>query len=132
VIIEESMADDAPLSVLVLGPLSTVASAILLEPRIVERDLTVIWIGGPPYDGLLGRTGGEAGIEFNLSNDIAAANVVFTSGVRLLQVPESTYRMCSVGYPELREKVGPCGELGAYLVRQLVEWNDRWNRSAIE
>ncbi|GAB2610661.1 nucleoside hydrolase [Pseudactinotalea suaedae] len=131
-IIEEAMSEDAPLSVLVLGPLSTVASALLLEPRLVERDLTVIWIGGPPYDGVLGRTGGDAGIEFNLSNDIAAANVVLGSGVRVIQVPESTYRMCSVGYHELQEKIGEAGELGAYLVRQLIEWNDRWNPSAIE
>lgn len=132
VMIEEAMSDGGPLTIAVLGPLSTVASALLIEPRIVERDVTVVWIGGPPYDGLLGRTGGDAGIEFNLSNDIAAANVVFGSGVGLVQVPESTYRMCSVGYHELRQKVEPCGELGAYLVTQLVDWNDRWNRTAIE
>lgn len=131
-IIEESMGDDSPLSVLVLGPLSTVASALLLEPRLVERDLTVIWIGGAPYDGILGPTGGEAGIEFNLANDIAAANVVLGSGVRVVQVPASTYRMCSVGYAELQEKIGGAGELGAYLLQQMVDWNARWNRSAIE
>ncbi len=132
VIIEESFADSSPLTVLVLGPLSTVASALLLEPLLVERDLTVVWIGGGPYDGLLGRSGGEAGIEFNLSNDIAAANVVLGSGIRVIQVPETTYRMCSVGYHELQEKIGGAGELGAYLVRQMIEWNNRWNRSAIE
>ncbi|WP_420114307.1 nucleoside hydrolase [Pseudactinotalea sp.] len=131
-LIDEAMGDDSPLSVLVLGPLSTVASALLLEPRLVERDLTVIWIGGPPYDGILGATGGDAGIEFNLANDIAAANVVLGSGVRVIQVPSSTYRMCSVGYAELEEKIGGAGELGAYLLRQMVEWNARWNRSAIE
>lgn len=131
-IISEAFAEDSPLSVLVLGPLSTVASALLLEPALVERDLTVIWIGGPPYDDILGPTGGEAGIEFNLANDIAAANVVLSSGVRVVQVPSSTYTMCSVGYAELEEKIGGAGELGAYLVRQLVEWNAAWNRSAIE
>ena len=130
--IAEAIADDSPLTIGVLGPLSTVASAILLEPRLVERDVTVVWIGGPPYDGLLGRTGGAAGIEFNLSNDIAAANVVMGSGIRVVQVPEPTYRMCSVGYPELREKIGDAGPLGEYLVRQLIEWNDRWNGEAIE
>lgn len=130
--IAEAMAADSPLTIGVLGPLSTVASAILLEPRLVERDVTVVWIGGPPYDGLLGRTGGAAGIEFNLSNDIAAANVVMGSGIRVVQVPEPTYRMCSVGYPELREKIGDAGPLGEYLVRQLIEWNDRWNGEAIE
>lgn len=131
-IIDEAMSDGGPLTIAFLGPLTDMASAILLEPGILERDVTVIWIGGPPYDDLLGRTGGDAGIEFNLSNDIDAANVVLSSGVRVIQVPESTYRLCSVGYAELRQKVEPCGELGAYLVRQLIEWNDRWNPSAIE
>jgi len=130
--IAEGMAEHGPLTIGVLGPLSTVASALLIEPRLVERDVTVVWIGGPPYDGLLGRTGGDAGIEFNLSNDIAAANVVLGSGIRVVQVPESTYRMCSVGYHELREKIGRSGPLGQYLVQQLVDWNDRWNGEAIE
>lgn len=131
-IVDEAMSDGGPLTVAFLGPLTNMASAILLEPRILERDVTVIWIGGPPYGDVLGRTGGEAGIEFNLSNDIDAANVVLSSGIAVVQVPESTYRMCSVGYEELRQKVEPYGEIGAYLVRQLIEWNDRWNTSAIE
>lgn len=131
-IIQEALSDDGPLTVAFLGPLTNMASAILLEPTIIERDVTVIWIGGPPYGDQLGRTGAEAGIEFNLSNDIDAANVVFSSGIRLVQVPESTYRMCSVGYAELRQKVEPHGELGAYLVQQLVAWNDRWNTTSIE
>ena len=33
--------------------------------------------------------------------------------------------MMAVGYVELYEKVAPCGKIGAYLVRQLVEFNEK-------
>src|ERR687897_3054765 len=65
-----------PLFVAFLGPLTDMASAILLDPEIVHRDIVVIWIGGVGYGGLISYPG----IEFNLSNDIPAANVVYDSG----------------------------------------------------
>jgi inosine-uridine nucleoside N-ribohydrolase len=73
--------DPRPLYVLFLGPLTDLASAYLQEPRIANR-LTAIWIGGGAYP--------SGSIEFNLSNDIHAANVVFSSPIPLWQVP----RMC--------------------------------------
>lgn len=120
---------EEPLYVAFLGPLTDMASAILLDPDLVRRPVIVIWIGGPGYDGILhdGR-----GPEFNLSNDIAAANVVFDSGIALWQVPNNVYSQVNVGYAELDARVAPCGALGAYLVRQLKEWNDRYHPEAIE
>ncbi len=129
-IIEESKlagADD-PLYVAFLGPLTDMASAILLDPAIVEREVIVIWIGGGDYSGL------DAGpkIEFNLSNDIAAANVVFDSGITVWQVPNSVYRLVSVSYAELDTKIAGAGPLGEYLVRQLKEWNAATHAGPIE
>src|SRR5690348_2288473 len=112
--------EPGPLFVLFLGPLTDMAAAILLDPSIVGNDeLTVVWIGGSPYDGVHGETFGE----FNLSNDVTAANVVLQSGVRVWQIPWTVYAMVNVGYAELDEKVAPYGALGAYLVRQLKEFN---------
>ncbi|MET9246636.1 nucleoside hydrolase [Nonomuraea sp. NPDC003709] len=129
-IIEEAMRDvPEPLYVAFLGPLTDMASALLLEPRIAGRDVTVIWIGGNGYDG---RGGLPARPEFNLSNDIVAANVVFSSAVKVWQVPAPTYRMTAVGYAELDAKVAPYGEIGEYLVRQLVEWNEQHSGPSIE
>lgn len=46
-----------PLFVIFLGPLTDMASALLLDPSIADNpDLTVVWIGGTPYDE---ATGGE-------------------------------------------------------------------------
>ena len=48
-IIQEALADDPrPLYVTFLGPLTDLASAYLMEPRIANR-LTAIWIGGGEY-----------------------------------------------------------------------------------
>ena len=49
-IVEEALKDDGPLQAAFLGPLTDMASALLLEPALAHRDVTVIWIGGPPYD----------------------------------------------------------------------------------
>ena len=111
-----------------LGPLTDMASAILLDPEIVHRNVVVIWIGGVGYGGLASAPR----IEFNLSNDIAAANVVFDSGITIWQVPSSVYSMVSVGYAELDEKIGQAGPLGEYLIRQLHEWNATYHPEPIE
>ncbi len=131
-IIEESKlaSDTDKLYVAFLGPLTDMASAILLDPDIVTRPVVVIWIGGDGYDGI--ESSSRRGIEFNLSNDIAAANVVFDSGITVWQVPSNVYSQVSVGYAELNARVAPYGELGAYLVDQLKAWNARWNPEPIE
>ena len=111
-IIREAMKEDTrPLFVLLLGPLTDLASAYLQEPRIAGR-LTAIWIGGAPYP--------VGGPEFNLGNDVNAANVVFSSKIELWQVPKNVYEMMPVSLAELQVRVRPYGEIGKYLFDQLV------------
>jgi inosine-uridine nucleoside N-ribohydrolase len=115
-IIAEAMKDDPrPLHVAFLGPLTDMASALLEEPAIAERNVVVVWIGGAEWP-----VGGSA---FNLSNDIHAANVVFRSTVQLWQIPSTVYKRMAVSYAELATKVYDKGAIGKYLVDQLVEWN---------
>lgn len=112
-IIREAMKDDhRPLYVTFLGPLTDLASAYLLEPRIAKR-LTAIWIGGGVYP--------SGSIEFNLGNDVAAANCVFASPIELWQVPKNVYEMMPVSLAELEARVRPCGAIGEYLCDQLEE-----------
>ncbi|WP_433383103.1 nucleoside hydrolase [Actinoplanes sp. CA-142083] len=127
-IIEESLLD-GPLYVAFLGPLTDMASAILLDPAIVDRDVVVIWIGGVAYGGI---DAAYPGLEFNLGNDIAAANVVFGSGITVWQVPSNVYSQVSVGYAELEEKIGGTSALADYLIEQLVEWNAAHHPQPIE
>ena len=129
IIAESKLATAAePLFVAFLGPLTDMASAILLDPDIVERDIVVIWIGGVGYGGV--ET--YPGVEFNLRNDIAAANVVFDSGIAVWQVPSNVYSQVSVSYTELEEKIGGTSKLADYLISQMVEWNSTYWPEPIE
>jgi purine nucleosidase len=118
VILEESVSDSRRLRIAVLGPLTDVASAILEDEHLVARDPLVVWVGGPPYEGLAGYSP-----EFNLINDVDAANVVMASGVEVWQIPMPVYTMVGVGHAELTERLGGTSALGDYLVDQLVEFN---------
>jgi hypothetical protein len=124
-IIEEGMKDDPrPLYVAFLGPLTDMAAALLIEPRLNERNVCVVWIGGGQWP--------VGGREYNLSNDIHAANVVMKSKVQLWQIPMSVYRMMAVSYAELMERVYDRGAIGKYLVEQLIDWNLRMHAGPIE
>ncbi len=116
-IIKEAMAeDDKPLYVVFLGPLTDLAAAYLTEPRIGSR-LKAIWIGGAAWP--------RGGWEFNLRNDIHAANVVMNSNIELWQVPNQVYCTMRVSIAELMYKVKPYGKIGEYLFRQLMEYNEQ-------
>ncbi|MZQ86870.1 nucleoside hydrolase [Paenibacillus sp. 5J-6] len=114
-IIREAMKEDAmPLYVISLGAITDLASALLIEPRIADR-LTAIWIGGGQWP--------EGEREFNLSNDIAAANSVMASSVPLWVVPRNVYSTIRVSLAELALKVRPYGPIGSYLFEQMVDFN---------
>ena len=115
-IIAEAMKDDPrPMFIGLQGNLTDLASAILLKPEICER-MTAIWIGGGDYP--------EGGFEFNLAQDVCAANVVFRSSMPLWQIPVGTYSRFAVTLAELQHKVKPHGKIGAYLFEQLAALNE--------
>ena len=115
-IIREALRDDPRrLYVAFYGPLTDMASALLNEPAIQDRKVTVVWIGGGEWP--------IGGNEYNLSNDIHSANVVMKSRIDVWMIPIPVFRMTGVGYAELMERVYPAGPLGKYLVEQLIEWN---------
>lgn len=124
-IIEEAMKDDeGPLYIAFLGPLTDMASALLLEPRIASKNIVVIWIGGRDWP--------MGGWEYNLKNDVCAANVVFKSTVQLWQVPRNVYRMMPVSFAELWDRVYPYGEIGKYLAENVISFNNADNSRPIE
>lgn len=116
--IDEARSDERRLCIAVLGPLTDVASALLEEPRLVDADPLVVWVGGPPYEDVAAYSP-----EFNLVNDVHAAEVVLSSGVEVWQIPMSTYTMIGVGHAELRERLSGTSRLADYLVDQLIAFN---------
>jgi purine nucleosidase len=70
---------DGPLYVAAIGAITNVASALLVDPSLVER-IVVVWLGGHAHHWPHCRA-------FNLEQDVAAARVVFDSGVPLAHMP---------------------------------------------
>lgn len=67
------------LYVVAIGAITNVASALLMEPAIADK-IAIIWLGGHP-------TTFPFAEEFNLSQDVPAARVVFDSGAPVTLVP---------------------------------------------
>lgn len=80
-LVERAMATPAgqQLYVLAIAAITNVASAMLLEPRIIER-ICVVWLGGHAL--FWPNTN-----EFNLKQDVYAARIIFDSGVPLVHIP---------------------------------------------
>lgn len=115
-IIEEAMRDDPhPLYIACQGAVTDIASALLLEPKIASR-MTAVWIGGGAYP--------RGGFEFNVAQDIAAANVLMRSEMPIWQIPSNVYQRMSVSLSELQLQVEPYGAIGKYLFDQMLEVNE--------
>lgn len=77
----KSYSPQEPLYVVTIGAITNVAAAFLLEPEAMRENTVVVWLGGHAIDWP------GANDEFNLKEDIAAARVVFGSGVPLVMLP---------------------------------------------
>ncbi len=80
-LVERAMAapQDNPLYVVAIGAITNIASALRIEPEIIRR-IVIVWLGGNPVH--IPQVH-----EFNLGQDPRASQVVFDSGVPLVQIP---------------------------------------------
>jgi hypothetical protein len=117
-IVEEAMSGDGrPLFVCFLGTITDLAAACLTEPRIADH-MTAVWIGGGQW---------PAGChEFNLSQDLKAANVVMGSKIPLWQIPINAYQTMRITLAQLQARVRPRGKIGKYLYEQMTAFNNVW------
>ena len=103
-----SPADD-PLYVVAIGAITNVASAILMEPKIIAR-IVVVWLGGHALHWPHTQ-------EFNLRQDVPAARLIFDCGVPLVHIPcmgVTTHLLTTVS--ELEAYLRGRGAIGDYLV----------------
>ena len=113
-IVSEALKDDpTPLFAIFWGPLTDMASAILSNPEIEDK-IHVIWIGGAAWP--------VGGYEYNLGNDINAANVVMKSKVPVDIITMPAFRHIYVSFAEMNYRVAPYGKIGRYLFDQLIEF----------
>jgi purine nucleosidase len=74
-----------------IGPLTNIALALRLEPRLAQAVREIVFMGG----NLRARHPGISAIEFNIANDPEAAHVVLRSGAPLTMVGlDVTTRTC--------------------------------------
>jgi purine nucleosidase len=99
---------DQPLYVVAIGAITNVASAILMEPSIINN-IIVVWLGG---NALYWPTAHE----FNLSQDIHASRILFDSGAALVQIPcQPVTSHLHTTIPEIEAHVAGRGDIGDYL-----------------
>jgi hypothetical protein len=99
---------DQPLYVLAIGAITNVASALLMEPRIIEK-IVVVWLGGNPQNHPTAK-------EFNLQQDPPASRLMFDCGVPLVQIPcMNVSEHLRTTVPEMERYVKGRGPIGDYL-----------------
>ncbi|NLF31355.1 MAG: nucleoside hydrolase [Planctomycetes bacterium] len=108
-LVARAMADrDGPLYVVAIGAITNVASALLIEPRLVER-IVVVWLAGQPHYWHTAR-------EFNLSQDLHASRVILQSGVPFVHVPcTHVAQLLRTTVGELTMDMGDAGSIGRFL-----------------
>ncbi|MGI6255801.1 MAG: nucleoside hydrolase [Acutalibacter sp.] len=108
-----------PLYVVAIGSPTNIASALLLEPAIVDR-VVIVWLGGHSLDWPDNR-------EFNAAQDVAADRVLFDSGAAIVQLPcQGVVSAFRVSDPELREYLLGKNPLCDYLVKLVEESQEHW------
>jgi ribosylpyrimidine nucleosidase len=80
-IIETLMASEGDITLVPTGPLSNIAMAMRLEPRIIPKIQEIVLMGGA-----YGLGNVTAAAEFNIFVDPEAASVVFRSGVPIVMM----------------------------------------------
>lgn len=104
-----------PLYVVAVGAITNVASAIRLDPSIIEN-IVVVWLGGNSIHWPTTR-------EFNFSQDLNASRLIFDCGVPLVQmpcVPVVTHLATTV--PEMETYLKGRGAIGDYLLEIFKEY----------
>ena len=112
-----------PLYVLAIGAITNIASAILLNPRVVENTV-VVWLGGNADH--FGHTK-----EFNMSQDVAAARVVMKSGVPFVHLPcMGVVSSFTISKPELEYWFIGKNPLADYLAKNTIRSADSYAAGA--
>lgn len=118
-LVERAMArpvEGDPLYVVPIGTPTNIASAILMEPRIIER-IVVVWLGGHAHYWPNTR-------EFNLDQDVPASRILFDCGVPFVQIPcmgVTSHLLTTV--PEIEAYVRGRGRIGDYLADIFADYH---------
>lgn len=108
---------EKPLYVVAVGAITNVASAILIEPSIIQN-IVVVWLGGNGLAWPHQR-------EFNFRQDLLASRTIFDSGVPLVQLPCTpvvTHFLTTV--PEMERYLSGQGPTAEYLLEIFKNYHE--------
>ena len=106
-----------PLYVLAIGAITNVASALLMAPDIVDK-IVIVWLGGHALHWPDTK-------EFNLIQDVPAAQVVFDCGAPVVQLPcMGVVDHMLTTLPEINTFVKGRGAIGDFLAQRYFECSD--------
>jgi len=83
-IIEKIMENPKEITLVTIGPLTNIATAIIKEPRIIENVKEIVMMGGVAR--IFGNAPDLPYVEHNIKSDPEAAAVVFNSGIPITMV----------------------------------------------
>ena len=114
-LIRTLLASQGDITVVTTGPMTNLAMALRLEPRITEKIARIVLMGGSITNGNV-----SPAAEFNILADAEAASVCFRSGRPITMVGLDVTRkvLC---YPEIVERMGRIGNPASELFVALME-----------
>lgn len=114
-IIDALLASDGDITLVPVGPLTNIAMAMRLEPRIIPKIKQIVLMGGA-----YGTGNFTPSAEFNIFVDPEAADIVFRSGVKLtmMGLDLTNQTVCTPDVIERMESIGnKAGKLFADIMR---------------
>lgn len=114
--LSENYNRENPLYVAAIGAITNIATAILLEPGIIDR-MVLVWLAGNDFN--------DSPNVYNIYQDVTSAQIIFDSGVPLIHVPCNYVTSHLItGVPELETCIGGKNELCNHLVEMVKEYGN--------
>lgn len=121
-IIEVLLSSEEEITFVALGPLTNLAMAMRLEPRIIPKIKRIVLIGGSYGFGNV-----TPAAEFNIYADPEAAHIVFTCGRPIVMIGLSITERVLVT-KEVMEKIGSVNNKAGLLFSNLMTFYNRTHR----
>ena len=114
-LIRKLMESDGDITMVTTGPMTNLAMAIRLEPRIVDKIRRIVSMGGAYTNGNV-----TPAAEFNIVADAEAAHICFTCGRPITMIGLDVTRkvLC---YPEIVQRMGKIGNPASDLFVALMD-----------
>lgn len=112
-LVKRAMESDELLYVVAIGEITNIASAILMEPEIINR-IVVVWLAGQPLHW-------PHTVEFNIGQDVLATQIILDCGVPLVLVPCMTVAsQLTTTEAELNACLNGKSAVGSYLSNTVI------------